>query len=100
MHWRNRRAVSAYVCQIGARISSTSALATSEIGIFPMRGKAYPQSAISIHGSMSMGRENARGSVGLASSVCRVTCRRPKRFGAGSMKTPTGSEPSVPVPVA
>ena len=35
------RLVSAFVCQMGARISSTSALVTSETGIFPMRGKAY-----------------------------------------------------------
>ena len=43
-----RRAVSAFVCQMGARISSTSALVTSETGIFPMRGKAY-RSKVKIH---------------------------------------------------
>ena len=42
MRCRNRRAVSAFVCQMGARISSTSALVTSETGIFPMRGKGVP----------------------------------------------------------
>ena len=40
MRWRNFRAVGGMSCQIGARISITSALVTSEIGIFPMRGTA------------------------------------------------------------
>ena len=38
--WRTRRAVCAFRCHIGERISSTSALVTSETGILPMRGKA------------------------------------------------------------
>ena len=38
--WRTRRALGAFVCQMGERISSTSALVTSETGILPMRGKA------------------------------------------------------------
>ena len=40
MRWRTRRAVVAFTCQMGVRISSTSALVTSETGIRPMRGKA------------------------------------------------------------
>ena len=39
MRWRSRRAVSAFACQMGARISSTLALVTSDTGIFPMRGR-------------------------------------------------------------
>ena len=39
--WRTHRAVGAFVCQMGERISSTSELVTSETGILPMRGKAY-----------------------------------------------------------
>ena len=39
--WRTRRALEAFRCQIGVRISSRSALVTSETGILPMRGKAY-----------------------------------------------------------
>ena len=46
--WRSRRAVSAFVCQMGARISSKSALVTSDTGIFPMRVKAY-RSKVKIH---------------------------------------------------
>ena len=41
MRWRTARAVSALLCQIGVRISSTSAVLTSETGRLPMRGKAY-----------------------------------------------------------
>ena len=41
MRWRTARAVSALVCQIGVRISRTSAVSTSETGRLPMRGKAY-----------------------------------------------------------
>ena len=37
---RTARAVSAFLCQIGVRISSTSALLTSETCRLPMRGKA------------------------------------------------------------
>ncbi len=40
MRWRSFRAVGGMSCQIGARIPITSALVTSEIGIFPMRGTA------------------------------------------------------------
>ena len=39
-HWRTALAVSALTCQIGVRISSTSAVLTSETGRLPMRGKA------------------------------------------------------------
>ena len=35
------RAVGAFACQMGVRISSTSALVTSETGTSPMRGKAW-----------------------------------------------------------
>ena len=35
--WRTRRALEAFPCRIGARISSRSALPTSETGILPMR---------------------------------------------------------------
>ena len=41
MRRRTRRAVSAFRCQMGVRISSTSALVTSETGALPMREKAY-----------------------------------------------------------
>ena len=34
-------AVTIFVCQMGVRISSTSALLTSETATPPMRGKAY-----------------------------------------------------------
>ena len=40
MRWRTGRAVVAFTCRMGVRISSTSALVTSETGIRPMRGKA------------------------------------------------------------
>ena len=40
MRWLTRRAVCAFSCQIGVRISSTSALVTSQIRRFPIRGKA------------------------------------------------------------
>ena len=40
IRWRTARAVSAFSCQIGVRISSTSALLTSETGRPPMRGNA------------------------------------------------------------
>ena len=39
MRWRTVRAVRIFTCQIGVRIASTSALATSETGRLPMRGK-------------------------------------------------------------
>ena len=35
-----KRAVGPFVCQMGLRISSTSALVTSETGTAPIRGKA------------------------------------------------------------
>ena len=38
--WRTRLAVAAFRCQRGVRISSTSALVTSETGTLPMRGWA------------------------------------------------------------
>ena len=38
--WRTRLAVATFRCQRGVRISSTSALVTSETGTLPMRGKA------------------------------------------------------------
>ena len=41
MRWRTFRAVWTFTCQIGVRTSSTSALATSETGRLPMRGKAW-----------------------------------------------------------
>ena len=34
-------AITGLACQMGERIASTSALATSETGRLPMRGKAY-----------------------------------------------------------
>ncbi len=40
MRCRTTRAVRAFTCQIGARISNTSPLVTSETGLRPMRGKA------------------------------------------------------------
>ena len=40
MRWRTARAVSAFTCQIGVRISSTSAVLTSETGRRPMRRNA------------------------------------------------------------
>ena len=40
MRWRTSLAVAALTCQIGVRISSTSAVLTSETGRRPMRGKA------------------------------------------------------------
>ena len=40
MRWRTARAVSALTCQVGVRISSTSALLTSETGRLPMRENA------------------------------------------------------------
>ena len=40
MRWRTARAVSALACQMGERISSASAVLTSETGRWPMRGKA------------------------------------------------------------
>ena len=40
MHWRNRRVVFAFVCQMGPRISSTSALVTSDTGVFALCGMA------------------------------------------------------------
>ena len=40
--WRSRRAVSAFVCQMGARISSKSALVTSDTGIFPDAREGVP----------------------------------------------------------
>ena len=40
MRWRTARAVSAFTCQMGVRISSTSALVTWETGRSPMRGNA------------------------------------------------------------
>ena len=36
---RTRRAVSAFRCQMGVRISNTSALVTSDTGTLPMRGR-------------------------------------------------------------
>ena len=39
MRWRTSLAVAALACQIGVRISSTSAVLTSETGRSPMRGK-------------------------------------------------------------
>ena len=45
MRRRTRRAVGACWCQMGVRISSTSALVTSETGTLPMRGKAKPPQA-------------------------------------------------------
>ena len=40
MGGRTLRAVSAFRCQMGVKISSTSAQKTSETGTLPMRGKA------------------------------------------------------------
>ena len=40
MHWCAALVISAFTCQIGVRISSTSALLTSETGRSPMRGNA------------------------------------------------------------
>ena len=40
LRWRTARVVSGFTCQIGVRISSTSALLTSETGREPMRRKA------------------------------------------------------------
>ena len=39
--WRTSLAVAALTCQIGVRISRTSAVLTSETGRRPMRGKAF-----------------------------------------------------------
>ena len=41
MRWRTSLAVAALTCQIGERISSTSAVLTSETGRPPTRGKTY-----------------------------------------------------------
>ena len=41
--WTNR-AVCPFLCQIAARISSTSALMTCETGTFPVHGKAWSSS--------------------------------------------------------
>ena len=41
MRWRTSLAVAALTCQIGVRISSTSAVLTSETGRRPMRGNTY-----------------------------------------------------------
>ena len=45
MRWRTALAVSALTCQIGLRISSTSAVLTSETGWEPMRGKTSKRAA-------------------------------------------------------
>ena len=76
MRCRNRRAVSAFVCQMGARISSTSALVTSETGIFPMRGKAY-RSKVKIHS-----RPCAR----LRQPACFCSTTRRGGFGEASVR--------------
>ena len=41
MRWRTSRAVAAFTCHIGERISSTSIVLTSDTGRLPMRGNAY-----------------------------------------------------------
>ena len=89
MRWRSFRAVAGLSCQIGARIPITSALVTSDIGIPPMRGKAWrlrlPRHSSACSGERQPGRS------------CFQTCRvASAKVGVDSVRrfSERGSPPS------
>ena len=86
---RTFRAKAAFTCQIGVRISSTSALVTSETAISPMRGKAY-RSRLDIQSWACFGlRQPVRFcSTTFAAASAKLGMPRARRFSA------SGSPPS------
>ena len=99
---RTLRAKASFTCQIGVRISSSSALATFETAISPMRAKGVPLEARRplvglprmvpacallfhhLHGVVGRGSPGAESSSGCGSAVRRGTSRcRPRVCPAG-----------------